>query len=221
MPIPDSASCVTRRSLRDTVYPTLREWIVTCALAPGELLKDREIAERLGVSRTPVREALQRLSDEGFVQIESNRWTRVAPIDDDMVREVYEITSALESAATTAASPHLTSNDFDAMERANAQLAVALRMADGVEASRADAAFHEILVQRCGNSRMLRMLDDLRAQLSRAEITYFRGSGVASSSIADHERILDALRSGAHEEAVSAVRANWDESFQRLRERQT
>lgn len=220
MPIPDSTPNLARGTIRDEIYPTVREWIIAGELQPGEILRDKELAERFGVSRTPVREALQRLKDEGFLQTESNRWTRVAPIDVAAVSEIYQIVGALETVAILAAGPHLVTRDFNAMTEANRQLRVALTNGAGTEASQADSRFHDAFVHGCGNRHLIRIMDDLRGKLRRAEIAYFGGAIVAAASADDHEQVIAALRRGAYEEAAAAIRANWDGSLERLRQSQ-
>jgi DNA-binding GntR family transcriptional regulator len=216
MPIPDVTPNLARGTIRDEIYPTVREWIIAGELAPGEILRDKELAERLGVSRTPVREALQRLKDEGFVQTETNRWTRVAPINVAAVSEIYQIVCALETVAILAAGPHLTREDLEAMTEANGQLRVALANGMGADASDADSRFHDTFVHKCGNSHLIRIMEDLRAKLRRAEIAYFGGAIVAAASADDHEQVIAALRRGAYDEAAAVVRANWDGSLERL-----
>ena len=96
MPLPQSESKLSRTLAREEVYGRLRAWIIDGRLRPGELLRDQDIAATVGVSRTPVREALRRLEDEGLVETALNRWTRVAPIDVGKAAEIYAIVEALE-----------------------------------------------------------------------------------------------------------------------------
>src|SRR5579864_5094934 len=104
MPLPQCQTRLPRTLARDEAYEKLREWIIAGTLHPGETLRDQEIAERLGVSRTPVREALRRLDDEGFVETALNRWTRVAPLDLKKALEIYSVIEALEVFASSAPS---------------------------------------------------------------------------------------------------------------------
>src|SRR5579862_8519687 len=96
MPLPVPTAKLTRTLAREEVYGKLQGWVIDGTLAPSEVLHDARIAQLLGVSRTPVREALRRLEDEGFVQTALNRWTRVAPIDLVAALEVYSIIEVLE-----------------------------------------------------------------------------------------------------------------------------
>lgn len=220
MPIPEATPNLARRTIRDEIYRKVTEWIITGVLRPGEILKDKELAETLGVSRTPVREALQRLRVEGFVQTESNRWTRVAPIDVSAVAEIYQVVGALESLAILSAAPRLTTGDLDAMAEANRQLRAALDEGRGMDAPEADARFHELFVRKCGNSHLIRIMDDLRRKLRRAEIAYFEGGIVAAESANEHDQVIADLRRGEYELAAASIRENWDRPLERLRRSQ-
>ena len=130
MPIPESAATLERPILRESVYGRLRDWIVEGSLEPGEQLRDQELAERLGVSRTPVREALRRLEDEGLVETASNRWTRVKAVDLGEAKRIYPILHALGLLALELAFPRLTKVDLEEMKAANRDLQKALEAHD-------------------------------------------------------------------------------------------
>ena len=126
----------------------------------------------------------------------------------------------LETVAILAAGPHLVAKDLDAMTEANRRLRVALKNGVGADASQADSLFHDAFVHRCGNRHLIRILDDVRQKLRRAEIAYFGGAIMAVASADDHEQVIAALRRGEYEEAAAAIRANWDGSLARLRQSQ-
>ena len=119
MPLPQSESKLSRTLAREEVYGRLRAWIIDGRLRPGELLRDQDIAATVGVSRTPVREALRRLEDEGLVETALNRWTRMAPIDVEKAAEIYAIVEALELFALGTAIKRLTAQDITRMREAN------------------------------------------------------------------------------------------------------
>src|SRR5215467_13805791 len=99
MPVPASAIPLTRRCLSDDAYAQLRDWIIDGVLVPGEALRDEALADALGMSRTPVRDALQRLENEGLVVTTSNRRTSVSPVTLKQARDIYPITMTLEALA--------------------------------------------------------------------------------------------------------------------------
>ena len=216
MPIPSTTTKLARRTMRDEIYPTVREWILTGTLEPGEIVKDRELAERLGVSRTPVREALQRLRDEGLIEAESNRWTRVTYVDVETAQRAYPIVSALEELAVASACPRITAADHRAMETANERLARALDENRPVDASRADEEFHGVFLKRGGNPYITSVIADMRTKVRRVEIAYFDGPLVAAASVEDHRRVIAALRAGDAQAAATAIQRNWAESLKRL-----
>lgn len=218
MPIPRTAPKLKRPVLREEVYSTLREWIAQGVLEAGEKLKDLELAERLGVSRTPVREALQRLSQEGLVETAKNRWTRVSRLDLRAAERIYPVVSALEVLALELAFPKLTAKDLAAMQKANRKLQKSLQAQQIPEAVDADEAFHERFILRCENPELLGMLQALKLKYRRLEQTYFSGAGVRES-LDEHGRLLAALEAGDLEGAKKALADNWQGSLRRLRAR--
>lgn len=216
MPVPERVRSLSRQTIRDRVYETLRDWIIAGTLYPGEILKDNEVAQELGVSRTPVREALQRLEHEGLVQTESNRWTRVTPIDLTETGNTYEVIRTLEQTAILAAGPYLTTKDFKAMDEANARIEDAARNGRAAEASEADARLHNVYVHACGNRELIRILDDLRLKLRRVEINYFKADAVALDSLGEHRQVIEMLRRSDYERAATAIRTHWDGARARL-----
>ncbi|HEU5347822.1 MAG TPA: GntR family transcriptional regulator, partial [Ktedonobacterales bacterium] len=123
MPVPASMVPLTRRCLSDDAYAQLREWIIDGTLAPGEALRDEALAEALGMSRTPVRDALQRLENEGLVITSSTRRTSVSPVTLKQARDIYPITVALETLALRLALPSIDEAALAAMRTAKAELA--------------------------------------------------------------------------------------------------
>lgn len=216
MPLPDSARSIERSSAREQVYASLREWIVRGTLEPGERLRDGEIAESLGTSRTPVREALRRLEDEGLVQSSASRWTRVAELSQAEATRIYPIVGSLETLAMRLAAPRTGQAEIGQMEDANARLRRAADEASRVGASEADRDFHQVVIDASGNTELIRILEELKTKLFRLEIVYFGGQDLADLSISEHERILEALRSGDHAAAAGAVEHNWRQSLKRL-----
>jgi DNA-binding GntR family transcriptional regulator len=216
MPLPNSIDRIDRQLIRERVYDTLRDWIVRGLLEPNEKMRDVELADRLGVSRTPVREALRRLEDEGLVQTQANRWTRVSPVDVEDARRLYPILWSLECLAARLAGPRLEARDLDEMAQANDRLAQALSGKNATDASAADRDFHQIFVRRSGNPELIKIIEDLKVKMRRLENAYFGGPLVAQRSVAEHKRILNALRKKDVEGTVLAVEDNWRNSLDRI-----
>ncbi len=217
MPIPEQIKPISRFSMREEVYNTLLMWIMEGELRPGEKLLDKELAEKMGVSRTPVREALRRLEDKNLVESSANRWTKIAGISVEEPVMIYPIIWTLEELAIAEATPKMTEADFMRMEAANDQLAQALAQGDPISASRADAQFHDIYIESTGNPFLIGILQDLKIRYRRVEVTYFEGSSLATDSVVEHSQILESLRSGDIVRTQSMVRHNWQRSLNRLK----
>ncbi len=209
MPVPASAAPLTRRCLSDDAYARLRDWIIDGTLAPGEALRDEALAEALGMSRTPVRDALQRLENEGLVITSSTRRTSVSPVTLKQAREVYPMTVALEALALRLALPIINDDALAAMRAANADLAAALAAGDAGAATLADEAVHGGFIAACGNDELKTLLADLKAKVRRLECAFW-GWADRTPSLRDHEEQIAALAARDGKMAERVLARNWD-----------
>jgi DNA-binding GntR family transcriptional regulator len=217
MPIPD-VEALNRMFIRDDVYQSLREWIVSGNLKPGEKLRDKELAARLGVSRTPVREALCKLENEGLVETAANRWTKVAPINLKDAEQIYPIIQKLEELVLTLAFPRLSSEHIEAMQKANDDLKAASNNQDPHAAMSADAVFHQTLIDLADNVELSSILAQLKLKYTRIEFAYFSNSDLLLASFEEHQLIITALKAKNFEAANQALNNNWQASIERLRQ---
>lgn len=187
-------------------------------MRPGEKLLDKELADYMGVSRTPVREALRRLEDKGLVETAANRWTRVTEVPINEQEMIYPIIYTLEELAASQAFENLNELEFKAMDQANRELSQALKKNNPVKASQADFQFHDVFIRASGNPHLIDLLQDLKVKSRRIEVTYFEGCACAEHSVVEHDQILDALRSRDIAQAQSLIRTNWKSSLKRLKE---
>jgi DNA-binding GntR family transcriptional regulator len=197
-------------SLRERVYQTLRDAIVSGELAPGQRVRDHELAERLGVSRTPVREALQRLEDEGLAETSPRASTRIAPLDARAAREAFPVVAALHALATRHGVARLAPGDLSVMRAANECLASLIASPDSavvLRAIEADDRFHGVLLDAAGNREIINALARVMPKVRRLEYAQF-GSLAGRKSVQQHEAILEACQRGA-EEAAELVAENW------------
>lgn len=218
MPVPIKTKPFNRSFMREEVYKTLLTWIMEGELRPGEKLLDKELAESMGVSRTPVREALCRLEDKGLVESAANRWTRVSEVSIDEPVKIYPIIWTLEELAVARAIDLMTSEDFETMEKANQRLQTALIAGNPVEASLADIEFHDVFIKRSENSHLMSILRDLKIAYRRVEVTYFEKNTSGKYSLDEHLKILAAFRRGDLQEVQLMIRLNWQNSLKRLRQ---
>jgi DNA-binding GntR family transcriptional regulator len=216
MPLPKSATRVPRTLARDEAYRRLVQWVIDGTLRPGEVLRDHDIAATLGVSRTPVREALRRLEDEGLVETALNRWTRVAALDLTRVAEVYSIIEVLEVLALELAFPKIAGHDLERMTDANHAMQSAAEQQRPAPAVIADEAFHEVWIDCAGNSELSLLLRQLKMKLRRVELAYFDAPSRAHQSFREHVAIVRALKRRSLPEATASLQRNWRGSVDRL-----
>ena len=208
MPVPADKAALERDLLRDRAYTTLRDAIVDGTLAPGERLRDQELTEWLGLSRTPVRDALSRLEQDGLVETEPQRFTRVAPLDRRAARDAFPIVAAIHALAAELGVARLTGADLEAMSNANARFAAALRADDVDAALDADDAFHATLLAASANSELEGTLDRLMPRLRRLERLRF-GSLAGRASVRQHDGIIAAAATQDVQQTAERVRENW------------
>lgn len=198
-------------SLRERVYLALRDAIVTGELAPGQRLRDQQLAAQLGVSRTPVREALQRLDDEGLVETLPRAQTRVAPLDAQAARDAFPVVAALHALAARNGVARLTVGDIEAMRLANEALAGVVAGAGSattLQAIQADDSFHAVLLRVAGNREITRTLDRLMPNVRRLEYAQF-GSLAGYKSVQQHTAIIAACLRHDAVTAAALIEENW------------
>jgi len=208
MPVPTSQGLVARSLLRDDAYTALRDAIVDGTLAPGERLNDAELSRWLGVSRTPIREAIGRLERAGLVQTKPGRYTIVSPIDVREARASQAVAAALHELAVREAVPNMSASDVAAMREANSRFTAAMDARDAEAALQADDEFHAIAVNVSANPVIRTVLEQVTAVLRRLERMRF-SSLDGRGSIALHEQIISCCAAGDAEAAALAARENW------------
>ena len=208
MPIPDQRTPIDRRLLREEVYGQLRDAIVDGTLAPGEQLKDLELAEWLGVSRTPVREALLRLAEAGLVIATPGRSTVVSSVDLRAVREARDVVAAMHSLALREAVGQLTRADLQRMREANRRFKQALRDGDVEAALRADDDLHGVPVAVAGNTALSSVLEQFTPVLRRAERLRFSTLD-GRASVRRHDDLIRLCEAGDVDEAAAAAFDTW------------
>ena len=208
MPVPSTSSALDRVPLRDGVFHRLREAIVDGTFAPGEQLRDGELAEWLGVSRTPVREALLRLASAGLVESRPGRSTSVTSLDHRAERDAREVVAALHQLAVREAVPNLVSADLSAMRQANKRFAKAVRSGDLEAALSADDDLHAVPVAAAANRAVATVLDQFTPVLRRAERLRFATLG-GRASIDRHATLIDLCAQGQAEAAAAVAFDTW------------
>ncbi len=199
---------IARPKLRDTVYTALLEAIVSGRLEPGLRIRDLELAGQLGVSRTPVREAIQKLQDEGLVESSPGSLTRVTPLVPESVRRSFPVVASLHSLATRLGGERLKPTDIAELESTNRLLAKAIAANDAVRAIGADDLFHGVFLRAADNQELVTALSRLTPKVRRLEYMQF-GSLAGRRSVSQHDQIIRACREGDITRAAALAEMNW------------
>lgn len=197
-----------RQSGAERAYRILKRLILDNELAAGSRLLEHEAAERLAMSRTPVREAMIRLEQDGLVEIKPRHGMRVLPVSPTDMREIYEILTALESAAAEmAARRGATPAELAKLRAAVAEMDTALGRDDLDGWAAADERFHRLLVTLAGNQRLRQVVSQLGEQAHRARAVTLRLRPKPVNSTRDHARLVSAI---ARRDPESARRIHHD-----------
>lgn len=191
--------------LRDVVFQTLRQAILRGELKPGERLMEIHLAQKLGVSRTPVREAIRKLELEGLVLMIPRKGAVVAEITVSDLEEVLEVRMALEELAVKHACRLVTREQLAEMKRLSEEFKKALLGDDVGACAQADMDFHDAIYMATGNSRLVQILNNLREQMYRYRMEYLKDRQSHSLLVKEHEEILLALEQGDENMALAAT----------------
>lgn len=180
--------------LRDVVFRTLRDAILTGAFRPGERLMEIQLSKKLGVSRTPVREAIRMLELEGLVTMAPRKGATVAAISEKGLRDVLEVRRALEELSVVLACERMTWEVFEQLRQANLRFAKEAEGEDVTQIARADEEFHDIIYHSTDNDKLILLLSQLREQMYRYRVEHIKIKERRSVLIQEHQEIIDALR---------------------------
>ncbi|MFJ5732190.1 GntR family transcriptional regulator [Streptomyces paradoxus] len=199
---------VPRTLLRDRAYAAIRDAIVAGEIEPGAVVRDADLAVRLGLSRAPVREAFSRLVDEGLLESKPQSYTRVTPLVAADVRDAAAVVGALHELATRVAVPRLTAAHITAMRAANERFAAAVGAGDVDAALGADDELHDVLVRVSGNRAAAATVARYTPLIRRLERQRFAEGGSCRSA-GLHERLIDACAAGDVDGAVLVTAEIW------------
>jgi DNA-binding GntR family transcriptional regulator len=202
----DGKPLLNLKSLKEQVYEYLREQMRHGQLLPGSAIDMEETSKKLGVSKTPLRDALLQLETEDFVTIRPRRMIVVNTLDETDIRNYYEIIGALESMALLKASERMTPADFDRMQALNEGMKTAIEAGDFDAYYEKNLAFHNTFVGLCGNVSLAKMVNNLKKRL----YDFPRPQGFVKeweeASIGEHQALVDLLRAGRSRDAADHIR---------------
>ncbi len=192
--------------LRDVVFNTLRQAILRGEMEPGERLMEIQLSQKLGVSRTPIREAIRKLELEGLVIMIPRKGAEVAHITEKDMRDVLEVRSTLEELAVTLACKNVTPDKIEALKAANKVFESAIISKDVVNIVDADVSFHDIIYAMTDNQRLIQIINNLREQMYRYRLEYVKDARTHSILISEHNDIIQKLQDRNVEDAKTVVR---------------
>ena len=196
--------------LRDVVFNTLRQAILRGEMEPGERLMEIQLADKLGVSRTPIREAIRKLELEGLVIMIPRKGAEVAHITEKDMRDVLEVRAALEELAATLACRNVTPERIEELKMANKRFEAAIISKDVVAIVDADVNFHDIIYAMTDNQRLIQIINNLREQMYRYRFEYIKDANMREDLRREHREITDAIIKGECERAKAAISIHID-----------
>lgn len=204
--------------LREVVFVTLRRQILRGELKPGERLMEISLAKRLGVSRTPIREAIRKLEHEGLVVMIPRRGAHVAEITRQELNDVLEVRLSLEILAIEKAVDRMKEPEIRKLKRAEAEFAELVERddVDLTELGEADEHFHDVIYEGTGNRRLIQILNNLREQMYRFRVEYMKTKNIRQTLVDEHDAIVRAVESHDKEEAVRLTRLHIDNQYKAI-----
>ncbi len=202
--------------LRDVVFKTLRKAILTGELKPGERLMEIHLADKLGVSRTPIREAMRKLELEGLVTMIPRRGAEVAQITEKSLKDVLEVRRALDALSVELACDRISDMEKEDLREACDAFERATKTKEVAVIAKADVALHDIIIKATGNIRLLQMANNLAEQMYRYRFEYIKEEKQHSRLIEEHRLIYDSIVANDKEAAVKVIKSHIDNQEQSI-----
>lgn len=196
--------------LRDVVFNTLRKAILTGELQPGERLMEIHLANQLGVSRTPIREAIRKLELEGLVIMIPRRGAEVAQITEKDLKDVLEVRRALDALCAELACDRITDEEKFQLKKACTEFENATATKDVTTIAAADVKLHDIIVAATGNKRLIQLVNNLSEQMYRYRFEYIKDENQHNNLVAEHRMIYEGIVKHDKEKAAQAAREHID-----------
>ena len=196
--------------LRDVVFNTLRKAILRGELKPGERLMEIQLANKLGVSRTPIREAIRKLELKGLVLMIPRKGAEVAQITEKNMQDVLEVRKALEELSVQLACERITPEQVEEMKMAAEDFRKVLKSGDVTKIAEADVKFHDIIFAATNNQRLITLLNNLREQMYRFRVEYLKQKECYPQLLEEHDKLIALISGGEVEEACELMGCHID-----------
>lgn len=196
--------------LRDVVFNTLRKAILTGELKPGERLMEIHLANKLGVSRTPIREAMRKLELEGLVTMIPRRGAEVAQITEKSLKDVLEVRRALDALSAELACERITDEEKVQLKDACEEFEKATKSRDTTAIAKADVTLHDIIVAATGNRRLIQLVNNLSEQMYRYRFEYIKDESQHDRLIEEHRIIYESIMNKDSDAAAKVAKIHID-----------
>lgn len=191
--------------LRDVVFNTLRQAILRGELKPGERLMEIQLANKLGVSRTPIREAIRKLELEGLVLMIPRKGAEVADISEKSLRDVLEVRKVLEELSVQLACEKMTDEGIQELKDAAEDFKKTLKSKDVTQIAEADVHFHDIIYMAGNNQKLIQILNNLREQMYRYRVEYLKNEEAYPKLVTEHEELIAKITKREKSEATEII----------------
>lgn len=207
MPIPVNHTKPVRTTAKLHAFNQIQQWIIEGTLQPDEKINDIELAQALGVSRTPIRESLQLLESQGFVTMQPGRATQVTAVEKEDIHNLLPPLAVLQALAAELATPNMDEATLQLLEEKNKEFADAIYAKQYIIALKFDEEFHKIIVNRANNSYIISMVEMLQAHVRR--LSYYETNILREHSIVEHAEIILLFREKDIQKLTEIMRSNW------------
>ena len=209
MPIPQNFAKPAKISAKERALGQIQRWIIDGTLLPGEKLMDMDLSEALGISRTPIREALQILEMQGFVEIRQGKETRVAGIEKNDILKIYPPFAAIQSLAAELAAPMFSAERIEKLREINAGFAALMDQGRPYQAMEKDEEFHDVIIEAADNPYISSFSATMLMHIRRFKFIFLRRITASDQASAnEHNMLIDALAAGDAAEAGRIMKQN-------------
>jgi DNA-binding GntR family transcriptional regulator len=196
------------KPLREVIFNSLREAIIIGELRPGERLMEVQLAEKMGVSRTPVREAIRKLELEGLVDMIPRKGAHVAELSVKDIMDVLEVRASLDGLATALAAERITDDELKELNHINGQFSTYIEKENLSGSVKKDVEFHDIIYKASRNDKLITILSNLREQVQRFRVIYLKDYSSPKNLIKEHNDIFAAVSSRSLESARAVAKTH-------------
>lgn len=204
--------------LRDVVFNTLRQAILRGELKPGERLMEIQLANKLGVSRTPIREAIRKLELEGLVLMIPRKGAEVADISEKSMKDVLEVRHALDELSVELACERISKAQIKELELAAIEFKKTLKSKDVTVIAEADVKFHDVIYTATNNQKLINLLNKIREQMYRYRVEHLKNEEVYPQLLAEHDEIIKYISKKDKEKAKKIVCQHIDNQFETVKD---